>query len=165
MATIKVDEGQVGEALGDNTLEYPNINSCLSLTAVYADKKRYGGHAVMLDLQPGQLTLQQICDKINANKGTSTRLIIIGDIGTWNQHWGILDQTKNLVLNGKKVTSVGDIGVKMGFATTDEYDTDNCATPGGSYDVYFGYISGARKFWVYDTKTKLDCPYIGQKTW
>ncbi|MFB6456398.1 hypothetical protein ACE38W_14090 [Chitinophaga sp. Hz27] len=162
--TIAVNEGEVGQATGQDILEYPNINSCLSITAVFTDGKRYGGHVVMFNTDK-QLTLKEICDKIIANKGNSTRLIIIGDIGTWNQNWSQLPQTSNLTINGKKVTSVAGLGPAMGFTTNDNWDTDNCVTSGGSYDVYFEYAGTTRQIRVHDKKTNSNCPYFNNKTW
>ncbi|MBV8256155.1 MAG: hypothetical protein JO154_26410 [Chitinophaga sp.] len=164
LADVSIKEGEVNQVTGTNTLIYPNINSCLSLTAVFADNKRVGGHAVMFPVAP-QLNLKQICDYLMANKGTSNTLIVVGDIGTWNQNWSMLDETKNLVINGKKVNNVLEMGTAMGFTNVVQKDTIICDADGSTYDVYFGFEGSNRVYWVYDHKTSKVCTAFGKQTW
>ncbi|WPQ61435.1 hypothetical protein SIO70_24040 [Chitinophaga sancti] len=164
MAEISIKEGEAKQVTGKDTLKYPDINSCLSLTAVFADDKRVGGHAVMFPASP-QLNLKQICDYLIANKGTSNTLIIVGDIGTWNENWSMLDETKNLVINGKKVNNAGELGPAMGFTQNVLKDTIVCDASGSTYDVYFGFESGKRIYWCVDHKTGTICTKFGKQTW
>lgn len=167
MALITIDEGQAKEVPAADNLLYPNINSCLSLTAVFPDNKRVGGHAVLFPEGAGQLDLQKICDYIFTRKGNSTGLYVIGYIGIWNGYWPDLPQTKNLTINGKKVTSVAGIATAMGYPAAGNlnFDVDTCDMPGGSYDVSFDLVSGKRVCKVKDRKTGNECPKFLNKTW
>ncbi|RAJ80365.1 hypothetical protein CLV59_105474 [Chitinophaga dinghuensis] len=164
MAETSIKEGEVNQVTGTNTLKYPDINSCLSLTAVFADNKRVGGHAVMFPAAP-QLNLKQICDYLIANKGTSNTLIIVGDIGTWNGNWSMLDETKNLVINGRKVNNAGELGPAMGFANNILKDTIVCDANGSTYDVFFGFEGANRVYWCVDHKTNSICATFGKQPW
>lgn len=167
MATITIDEGQAKEVPSADNLLYPNINSCLSLTAVFPDAKRVGGHAVLFPEGAGQLDLQKICDYIFSRKGNSTGLYVIGYIKIWNDSWSQLPQTKNLTINGKKVTNVAGIATAMGYpaAGSLNFDVDTCNLPSGSYDVAFDLVSGKRVCTVKERGTGKVCPSFQNKTW
>lgn len=164
MAEISISEGEVNQVKGKDILKYPDINSCLSLTAVFTDDKRVGGHAVMFP-QPPQYNLKKICDYLMANKGTSNTLIIVGDIGTWNYNWSSLEETKDLIINGKKVKNASELGPAMGFTNNVLKDTIVCNAGGGTYDVFFGFESGKRIYWCIDHKTSKICTSFGKQPW
>jgi len=168
MATITIDEGQAKEVPVADNLLYPNINSCLSLTAVFPDKKRVGGHAVMVPHPPaGQMDLQGICNYIFTRKGSSTGLYVIGYIQLWNDNWGDMDQTKNLIINGVKVKNVAGIATAMGYPAAGNlnFDVEVCGAPSGSYDVAFDLVSGNRVCTVKERGTGKVCPSFQNKTW
>jgi uncharacterized phage-like protein YoqJ len=166
MATISITEGKTAEVNTTDTLLYPEINSCLSITAVFADGKRVGGHAVFF-LGTGQMNLQEICNYILQRKSNSTHLYIVGDTGTWDGNWKDNDQTKNLRINNVDVKSVAGIGPAMGYSAAQStvYDTYNCDKNGSTYDIYFGFKSGKRVYWALDRKTQKECAAMGNPSW
>ena len=167
MAIITIDEGQAKEVPVADNLLYPNINSCLSLTAVFPDKKRVGGHAVLFPEGAGQLDLQGICNYILARKGNSTGLYAIGYTGIWDGFLAGLPADKKLKINGKIVTKVADIATAMGYPAAGNlnFDVDVCNAPKGSYDVYFDLENGKRVCKVKDRNTGIECPKFLNKTW
>lgn len=156
--TVEIKEGEAKTIAPADNLKYPSINSCLSLTVVSStDATRYGGHSVLIP-EDAQLTLQQICDFLNQHKGKC--LYIIGDIGTWNGNWNDLPQTKNLTINGVKVTNVAGIATALGYTGASQvvFDTENWGV--GTYDVCF---DADRKLYGKSGTTVKQVP--GHTTW
>jgi len=109
----EINEGQTNLVTAGVTLQYPGINSCLSITSVdHQNGTRAGGHAVLI-AEEDQKSLQDICAYVATNPGDF--LFIIGDIGCWNGNWGELPQTQNLMVNGQQVESVSGIAAALNY--------------------------------------------------
>ncbi|MEM9554465.1 MAG: hypothetical protein AAGC60_09410 [Acidobacteriota bacterium] len=149
MPTITIAEGQVATVNPADTLKYPSINSCLSITTVLPQTTRLGGHAVLVP-EGDQLELQGICDSIQT-RAYADQLYVIGDIGTWNENWDQLPQCQTLRIDGHAVANVADMAARLGYPTAVLFDIN--AWGGGTFDVYFGFENDARSLWGEDTRT------------
>jgi hypothetical protein len=161
MATISIPEGKTGTIIPADTLWYPEINSCLTITTVFSTAKRNGGHVVMFP-EGTQLNLQQICDFINKEKGDS--IYILGDIGTWDDNWAALPA---LTINGVKVKNVSGIAAAMGYTTakTILFDIYNWTQKSATYDIYFGFESTKRALWAIDKATQKKYTVPNHPAW
>jgi hypothetical protein len=163
MATIQIKEGQTGTVDPADTLVFPGINSCLSITTVLPQITRLGGHSVLVP-EGAQQTLQQICDFLNTRK-YADKIFIIGDIGTWNQNWAHLPQCNHLRVNNTDVHNVAGIATALGYtpAKTILFDT----TTGwgeGTYSIYFGFEKNSRSLWATNAAGKR-CIVPGHPSW
>lgn len=132
--TIKIREGEAERVPAGTNLIYPGINSCLTITAVYAGGERCGGHVVMFP-EGSQKSLQEICDFIKSN-GNASQLFIVGDIETWNQNWSMLPQCQQLKINGKTIKKVAEIASALDYPSSNVvFDTYSWGV--GTYDIYF----------------------------
>jgi hypothetical protein len=130
---MEITEGATGTVPAGTELKYPGITSCLAITTVKGDV-RYGGHAVLVPVQ-GQLALPAIVTFLREQANT-TKLFIIGDIGTWNENWEHLPPVE---INGTTTTSVQSMATAMGYSVAQGnlvlFDINTWGT--ASYDIYF----------------------------
>jgi hypothetical protein len=143
MAIVKTEEGQVNTVNPVDTLEYPSINSCLSITTVLPQITRLSGHAVLIP-EEEQFNLQAICNYIQT-RPYADQLYIIGDIGTWNENWTNLPQCKDLHINGQQIVNVEGIATALGYENAVIFDTNNWGN--ATFDIYFGFENNARSLW------------------
>jgi hypothetical protein len=141
-----VTEGEFieGQDITGNEVNYPGINSCMTLTGIANDSTLvFAGHAVMFP-QEGQRNLQYMCDRIqqilNTGAENSQRIIIrvVGDIDTWEQNWGQLPETQNLRINGRPVANLQEMLTMLGFAENMQRIQDvNHVAGSDTYDVTY----------------------------
>ncbi len=162
MAIISINEGQSNTVSPANTLLYPGINSCLSITTVLSQATRLGGHAVLFPEAPQQ-DLQQICNYINTRKNADM-LYIIGDVGTWNQNWAGIPQCQNLIINGQQVQNVLGIATALGYANKNVI-FDIASWDVATYNIYFGFKNKQRKLWAIRTDNGVQYTVPGHDTW
>ncbi len=129
MSDVSVNEGMFGQAKHGNLI-FPNINSCLAITYVYADGMRCGGHAILLP-EGNQASIGKILEELS-KRPTPKKLLIIGDIGTWDQNWQQLPSTNNLKIKGHALSKVSDIAKSLSIPAEDVITKD---TNGVTYDV------------------------------
>lgn len=91
---VTVTEGKVSLAKPADSLIHKEINSCLSLTAVFVDGRRIGAHAVFFpDEEKKMMDLNKLMSRmkhmISKEGGDLSSLFVIGDIQTWvvNDLW------------------------------------------------------------------------------
>jgi hypothetical protein len=82
---ITLREGETGDAA--DAIDYPEINSCLTITYINPQGHLYGGHAVVpVDLKAGQKTPNQIVDFIRPHIQNGGKLLLVGSLEVWAGH-------------------------------------------------------------------------------
>lgn len=157
MAIINVLEGQCQTVIPTDTLQYPGIDSCLSITCVLPQITRVAGHAVFVPAA-GQLGLQQICEEIMRRKGDF--LHIIGNIGLWDQNW------PGATINGHAVGNVTELAAAMGYtgSRANLFDTED-GWGSGSFNVWFGFENNHRSLWAVKTQDQSRHVIPGRPSW
>jgi hypothetical protein len=89
---ITLKEGQVGEAV--DCIQYPEVNSCLTITYITPEGHLYGGHAVAVPVH-GQKTLNDVIEYIRPHVKRGGKLLLLGVLSVWHG-----DQLKHFS-NGK----------------------------------------------------------------
>lgn len=162
MATISIAEGQTATVNPADTLLYPGINSCLTITTVLPQITRLGGHAVLVP-EGAQQTLQQICDFI-ATRNYADKLYIIGDISTWNGNWAHMPQCANLVINNQQVNNVQGIANALGYANKNViFDITQWGV--NTYDINFGFQNNQRRLWAVRRSDGVICTIPNNPSW
>jgi hypothetical protein len=91
MSDITLKEGQSGQAAGNlffknqKNINYPGINSCLSITLLGKHKSLAGAHAVAVTAGSGLPSLADLVKDLDKAMKADKRehLLIIGDTDTW----------------------------------------------------------------------------------
>jgi hypothetical protein len=104
---IEVQEGQMNKTTSD-TIGYPNINSCLTITCFCEGPMLVGGHCVAVPSgsQKGFMDIWQYISA-NAKPLDRTQLFLIGDTKTWQ------DNLNNR--SGGKFSRLEQLGAALGL--------------------------------------------------
>ena len=132
MADISILEGNFRVVNPYDNLIYPEVSSCLTITAAFGGSgMRAGGHSVMVPAQ-NQKTITDICQAVHAyvQAGGVTQVYVVGAQEFWDTNWSDMPQTMGL--RNRRVNQVQDLAAYFQANTTFIDTTDF-----NSVDIYF----------------------------